>query len=90
MLFNVFIKEEYIIRKLLGRRICPCCNNAYNVENIKEGEYDMPPMSPKKHPNKCDKCDVDLVKRKDDNPEIIHRRQQIYNDSVKDILEFYD
>ena len=77
------------MRKLLGRRICPKCNASYNIEIIKEGDYDLPPMLPKKNIHKCDHCDTELVKRKDDKVEIIQHRQKIYNDKVKDILAFY-
>ena len=63
LLVNLELREDILIRKLLGRRICPKCGTAYNIEQINEGEYVMPPMLPKRDPHKCDKDGEVLIQR---------------------------
>ena len=90
VVLNLDLKKEYLIRKLLGRRVCPCCNYAYNIVTIEEGEYSFPPLLPKKNPENCDECNVKLIERDDDKLEIIEKRQDLYNDMMKGILDFYE
>jgi adenylate kinase len=89
-MLNLDLREDILIRKLLGRRICPKCHSAYNIENVDTDGYVMPPMLPKKKESMCDTCDVDLIKRDDDTEEVITHRLHIYKDQVKDILAFYE
>ena len=88
-MFSISLRKDILVRKLLGRRVCPSCNGAYNVVSIDEDGYNIPPMLPKHDPCKCDKCRVDLIQRKDDNHEVIEKRQNIYLDQMKNIIEFY-
>ena len=60
-MLNIDLPLEILIAKLEGRRICPTCNNAYNVVSINSGDYYMPPMLPTKNPCLCDKCNIPLV-----------------------------
>jgi len=36
LVLNIFIKEDYLIKKLLGRRVCNGCDASYNVCDILE------------------------------------------------------
>eukprot|EP00347_Sterkiella_histriomuscorum_P006808 403351352 len=89
IMFSISLRKDILIRKLIGRRICPECNNAYNIVTINEDGYNIPPMLPKINPCKCDRCNVDLVQRRDDVQEVIENRQNIYMEKMKDILDFY-
>ena len=70
VVLNLSLREDILIRKLLGRRVCVECKRSYNIENVNEGEYVMPPMMPEKDT----KCCVNLVQRDDDKEDIIKRR----------------
>jgi adenylate kinase len=76
IVFNLHLREDILIRKLLGRRVCPQCKRSFNTEDVNEGEYVMPPMLPKHgDPTCCDQCSgAKLVQRKDDTEEVIVRR----------------
>ena len=86
IVFNLNLREDILVRKLLGRRVCPECKRSFNIENVNEGEYVMPPMLPKHgDPKWCDICThstsgqkVELITRKDDTRDVIVRRQEIY------------
>lgn len=89
LVIKINLDEEIIVRKLLGRRVCEDCGKGYNICNIKEGEYDMEPLLPRKVHNKCDDCDGALIERKDDNEETIRQRIVLYNRMTQPLEEFY-
>jgi adenylate kinase len=73
------VDRDAVISRLSSRRSCPECKAVYNVLNkrpAKEG--------------KCDKCGHDLVHRKDDHPETIANRLDVYEDQTAPILEYYE
>lgn len=70
--------EEVAVDRLSGRRVCPGCKKNYHVTN-------MPP----KNDMICDKCGVELIQRKDDNPETVKKRFNVYQDRTKDLVEHY-
>ncbi|CDW85454.1 adenylate kinase [Stylonychia lemnae] len=89
MMFSISLRQDILIRKLIGRRICPQCSQAYNIVTINEDGYDIPPMLPKNNPCQCDNCKVEFIQRHDDVQEVIEKRQLIYMDQMKDILDYY-
>lgn len=34
IVLNLHLREDILIRKLLGRRVCPCCKRSFNVEDV--------------------------------------------------------
>ena len=91
LIINFFNREEILIEKLMGRRVCPNCGKNYNVATIDtEDGYKMDPLLPKKDPEFCDNCPgVRLVVRDDDKESIIKERLQLYKDKTEPILDFY-
>ncbi|NAZ25393.1 MAG: adenylate kinase [Thermofilum sp.] len=71
-------REETILERLGGRRICPNCGAIYHIKY-------MPP----KVPGICDKCGTPLIQRKDDTPEVIMERLKIYREQFTPIILFY-
>ena len=65
--------EEVILQKLLGRRVCQGCGANFNVADVKNAGYHLPPQLPKKD-GICDHCGGKLALRKDDNKRVIKRR----------------
>jgi adenylate kinase len=71
-------RDETILERLGGRRVCPNCGAIYHIKY-------MPP----KVPGICDKCGTPLVQRKDDTPEVIMERLKIYREQFTPIILFY-
>jgi adenylate kinase len=73
------VDSDAVIQRLSSRRSCPECKAVYNVLN-------MPP----KQEGVCDNCAAGLVHRKDDQPETISNRLDVYEEQTVPILEHYD
>ncbi|XP_010554558.1 PREDICTED: probable adenylate kinase 6, chloroplastic [Tarenaya hassleriana] len=89
LVINLKLREEALLAKCLGRRICSECGANYNVAciNIK-GEADsprmyMPPLLPP--PN----CESKLITRADDTEDVVKERLRIYNEMTRPVEEFY-
>ena len=90
LVFNFYANESIIIEKLMGRRICPCCNRNYNVAHVDRDGYYMKAILPNKKSTECDDCNgVKLVIRDDDKESIISERLQIYKQKTEPILDYY-
>ena len=70
--------EEVAIQRLSGRRVCKNCAKNYHADN-------MPP----KIKNKCDICGGDLYQRQDDEPETVKNRLVVYEQSARDLIDYY-
>ena len=75
---NFKAKEETIISRLSGRRMCEKCDSIYHLQNI-----------PPKVPGICDKCGGRLIQRKDDHPEVIKQRIEVYKKQTYPLISFY-
>ena len=76
LLFNAPL--EIIIERVSGRRICPNCGAIYHVK-----------WRPPKTPDVCDVCGARLIKRRDDEPDVVRRRYEIYLQTFTPIIEYY-
>ncbi len=72
------IDEETIEDRLSNRRICKACGANYHLENM-----------PSKVEGICDGCGSELTQRKDDNPEVIKKRWEVFLKESEKLLEFY-
>jgi adenylate kinase len=72
------IDRDAVIQRLSARRSCPECKAVYNVINL-----------PPKKEGVCDNCGAELVHRKDDQPETISNRLDVYEAQTVPILEHY-
>lgn len=70
--------EETLMKRLSGRRSCPGCGAVYNV-------YFNPPSTE----GVCDRCGGELVHRKDDTPETVSRRLEVYEEETAPLIAFY-
>jgi adenylate kinase len=76
LLLNV--PDWIIIERLSSRRICRNCGTVYNIRFLKP-----------KVEGVCDKCGGPLYQRPDDNPEVIKKRLQVYQEQTKPLLEYF-
>jgi adenylate kinase len=72
------VSEDVVIQRLTGRRICPQCGGNYHVTN----------MPPKKE-GICDNCGESLIQREDDTLETVRNRLKVYQQSTRDLIEYY-
>jgi adenylate kinase len=75
---NFDASESVILERLSGRRVCAVCNATFHVTN----------MPPKKE-GICDACGSELIQRKDDSPETIKNRLQVYQETAEPLLDYY-
>jgi adenylate kinase len=73
------VDRDAIIKRLSARRVCVDCNAVYSTS-----------FNPSSTPGKCDKCDGQVVQRKDDQPETIANRLDVYEEQTRPILGYYD
>jgi len=72
------VPDWIIIERLSSRRICRNCGAVYNIRFLKPKVEDI-----------CDKCAGPLYQRSDDNPEVIKKRLQVYQDQTRPLLEHF-
>ncbi len=72
------VSDEAIVERMSGRRVCAQCGAPYHVT-----------ANPPQTEGKCDACGGDLVQRKDDAPETVRRRLQVYHAETEPLKEFY-
>ena len=61
-----------------GRRVCEKCGASYHTEFKKPAKE-----------GKCNFCDGNLVIRKDDEPETVLNRLEIYHEQTEPLKEYY-
>lgn len=72
------LDDSIIVGRLSGRVVCSSCGDTYHLEN-----------NPPKTVGICNECENSLVRRKDDEPEFIQKRLDIYHETTKPIIDFY-
>ena len=94
LIINFTNRDEIVVQKLGGRRVCPDCNKNFNVADVNtEDGYQMAPLLPAHgNPLFCDNHGdemIELITREDDKPEIILERLDLYKRETLPILDFY-
>jgi adenylate kinase len=74
---EVDLDDQAIIDRMSGRRVCSC-GATYHIVNI-----------PPKKEGICDKCGKELVIRKDDEPETVKKRLEVYHAQTAPLIEYY-
>lgn len=72
------ISDEVIMDRMSGRRVCEHCGASYHVVAV-----------PPKVEGVCDKCGGKLVRRKDDAPETVKQRLEVYHKETEPLKAFY-
>jgi adenylate kinase len=76
---NVDVKDEVLLHRMAGRRVCSNCGHTYHVD-----------YHPSKTEGICDNCGHVLIQRPDDLEESVMNRLSIYNEKTKPLLDYYD
>lgn len=75
---NIDVPDERIINRMSGRRVCENCGRPYHLVNLK----------PKKD-GVCDDCGGTLVQRKDDHPDTVLARLDVYHKETEPLADYY-
>ncbi|KAM0945223.1 putative adenylate kinase [Dioscorea sansibarensis] len=89
LVINLKLREDVLLQKCLGRRICSQCGGNFNIASIDiKGENGRPGinMAPLLPPQNCASK---LITRSDDTEEVVKERLRIYNDTSRPVEEFY-
>ena len=72
------VADEDIITRMSGRRVCERFGSSYHML------YKQP-----KEEGKCDICGGTLVQRKDDHPDTVKERLEVYHTQTEPLKEYY-
>lgn len=71
-------KEDVLIKRLTGRRMCSACGANYHILS-----------SPPRVEDMCDVCSGNLYTRSDDNEETARKRLEIYKEQTEPLIKYY-
>ncbi len=75
---DIEVADEDIVTRMSGRRVCEKCGSSYHML------YKQPKVE-----GKCDNCGGTLVQRKDDHPDTVKDRLNVYHSQTEPLKEFY-
>lgn len=75
---DIEVPDEKIVTRMSGRRVCKDCGASYHLE------YKKP-----QNDGKCDSCGGELVQRKDDHPDTVLDRLDVYHKQTEPLKDFY-
>lgn len=75
---NMAVDEEALVQRRAGRLYAPTSGRVYHEV-----------FNPPKVAGKCDETGETLVKRADDNPEVVRHRLEAYNSLTAPVLAYY-
>ena len=72
------VADETIVERMSGRRVCSACGATFHTK-----------YNPSAKGDECDKCGAPLSIRRDDAPEVVKSRLDIYHESTEPLKDFY-
>ena len=76
LVINIDVDQGLLLDRLCGRRVCKDCGESYHISRL-NGE------------TKCSRCGGELYQRKDDNPETVQSRLDVYNAQTAPLIDYY-
>ena len=75
---SIEVADEEIVKRMSGRRVCEKCGASYHTDYKKPQKEGV-----------CDLCGGSLVIRKDDEPETVKNRLNVYHEQTEPLKDFY-
>ena len=75
---EINVSDEKVVARMSGRRVCQDCGASYHLE------YKKPSVE-----GKCDACGGELIIRKDDKPETVLDRLNVYHTQTEPLKDYY-
>lgn len=76
---DIEVADEAIMKRMSGRRVCEKCGASYHIE------YKLPAKE-----GVCDSCAGALVQRKDDHPDTVKARLEVYHKETEPLKDYYE
>lgn len=76
---DIEVPDEKITARLSGRRVCLKCGATYHLEYKKPAKEGI-----------CNVCGDELVQRKDDKPETVLDRLNVYHEQTEPLKDYYE
>lgn len=73
---NIDIDLGLLLKRLIGRRVCPGCGASYHVDTLNGATA-------------CVKCGAGLIHREDDTESVVQSRLNVYTEQTAPLIEYY-
>ncbi len=73
---NINIDFSLLMARLCGRRVCRDCGESYHISTLNGATT-------------CSRCGGELYQRKDDNPETVQSRLDVYTEQTSPLIDYY-
>lgn len=73
---NINIDFSLLMDRLCGRRVCKECGESYHVSTLNGATT-------------CSRCGGELYQRRDDNPETVKSRLEVYSAQTAPLIDYY-
>ena len=78
VVLSLEVADEAIVERMSGRRVCDKCGASYHTKHL-----------PAKDGAHCDKCGQTLTTRRDDAPEVVLSRLEVYHSTTEPLKDYY-
>ena len=75
---SIEVADSEIVKRMSGRRVCLACGASYHTEYKKPEKEGI-----------CNVCGAELVIRKDDEPETVLNRLNVYHEQTEPLKDYY-
>lgn len=75
---DIEVPDEKIIKRMSGRRVCSKCGASYHLEYKKPAKEGV-----------CNVCEGELIQRKDDHPDTVLDRLNVYHEQTEPLKDYY-
>lgn len=76
LVININVDFSLLMDRLCGRRVCKGCGESYHVSRLNGATT-------------CSRCSGELIQRKDDNPETVQSRLDVYTAQTAPLIDYY-
>ncbi len=76
LVINIQVDFGEVMERLCGRRVCKDCGESYHVSRLNGATT-------------CSRCGGELYQRKDDNPETVQSRLEVYRSQTEPLIAYY-
>lgn len=73
---NIDVDLSLLMDRICGRRVCKDCGESFHVSSLRGATT-------------CSRCGGALEQRKDDNPETVQKRLEVYNAQTAPLIAYY-
>ena len=75
---SIELSDDVVEHRMTGRRVCPKCGASYHIS-----------ANPPKAEGICDLCGTQVTTRKDDTPETVRHRLEVYHSTTEVLKDYY-